>query len=85
MQNCYNCGKTILKKLSKNINYRKIRDHCHCAGKYRGVIHSICNLKLNMSNELPLWIFFTMIIILIIILSFCSENFKQRRALANWV
>ena len=26
---CYICGKRILKKLSKSINYRKVRDHCH--------------------------------------------------------
>ena len=24
---CYICGKRILKKLSKSINYRKVRDH----------------------------------------------------------
>ena len=26
---CYICGKKTLKKLSKSINYWKVRDHCH--------------------------------------------------------
>ena len=30
---CYICGKRILKKLSKSINYQKVRDHCHYTGK----------------------------------------------------
>ena len=29
--------KIILKKLSKSINYRKVRDNCHYTGRYRGV------------------------------------------------
>ena len=50
---CYTCGKRILKNLSKSIDYRKVRDHCHYAGKYRGAVCSICNLKLNVPNEIP--------------------------------
>ena len=49
-QVCYICGKKILKKLSKSINYQKVRNHCHYTGKYRGVAHSICNLKSNVLN-----------------------------------
>ena len=49
---CYICGKKILKKLSKSINYRKVRDHCHYTGKYRGATHSICNLKFNVPDEI---------------------------------
>ena len=49
---CYICGKRILKELSKSINYRKFRDHCHYTGKYRGATHSICNLKFNVPNEI---------------------------------
>ena len=26
----------ILKKFAKDKNYRKVRDHCHYTGKYRG-------------------------------------------------
>ena len=50
---CYICGKRILKKLSKRINYCKVRDHCHSIGKYIGAAHSICNLKINVRNEIP--------------------------------
>ena len=50
---CYICGKIILKKLSKNINYRENRDHCHYTGKYSGAAHSLCNLKFNAPNEIP--------------------------------
>ena len=49
----YIFGKRILKKLSKTTNYRKVRDHCHFKGKYRGAAHSICNLKFNVPNEIP--------------------------------
>ena len=50
---CYIRGKRILKKLSKSINYQKVRDHCHYTGKYRDAGHSICNLKFNVLNEIP--------------------------------
>ena len=49
---CYIFGKRILKKISKNTNYQKVRDHSHCVVKYRGAAHSICNLKFNMPNEI---------------------------------
>ena len=48
----YIYGKTILKKLAKNKNFRKVRHHCHYTGKYRGATHSICNLKFNVSYEI---------------------------------
>ena len=63
---CYICGKRILKKLSKNINYRKVRDHCHSTGKYRDAAHSICNLKFNVPNEI-LVVFITIQIMIIIL------------------
>ena len=31
----------------------EVRDHFHYTGKYRGAVHSICNLKFNMPNEIP--------------------------------
>ena len=26
-------------------NNKKVRDHCHYTGKYRGAAHNICNLR----------------------------------------
>ena len=34
-------------------NYWKIRGHCHFIGKYRGAAQSICNLRFNVTNEIP--------------------------------
>ena len=50
---CYICGKRIFKKLSKSINHWKVRDHCHYTGKCTGTACSICNLKFNVPNEIP--------------------------------
>ena len=50
---CSICGKRIL-KLCKSANYRKVRDYCHYSSKYRGAAHSICNLKFNVRNKVPL-------------------------------
>ena len=43
---CHICGKRILKKFD---NDKK----CHFTGKYRGAGHSICNLKFNVPNVIP--------------------------------
>ena len=48
----YICEKRILKFI-KDKNYQKVRDHCHYTGKYRDAAHSICNLKFNVPNEIP--------------------------------
>ena len=42
----------MLQKLAESKNYKKIRDHCHYAGKYRDTAHSICDLKINMPNKI---------------------------------
>ena len=47
---CYICGKRFQKKFANDKNYWKVRDHCHYTSKYRDASHSICNLKLNVSN-----------------------------------
>ena len=50
---CHIFGKKFLKKFANDKNYKKVRDHCHFTGKYRGAAHSICNLKFNVPNETP--------------------------------
>ena len=39
----------------KNIEYDKVRDHCHLTGKYRGPSHSKCNINVTQkqSNFIP--------------------------------
>ena len=32
---------------------QKVRDHCHYTGKYRGAVHSICNLRYKIPREIP--------------------------------
>ena len=48
-----NLWKKNSKKFANDKNYRKVRDHCHYTGKCRGAAHSMCNLKFNVPNEIP--------------------------------
>ena len=34
--------------------YRKVRDHWHYTGKFRGAAHSICNLRYKAQREIPI-------------------------------
>ena len=52
---CYVSRIKFLKNPFKNMNYWKLRGHCHYTGKYRGAAHSICNLKFNVPNEIPVF------------------------------
>ena len=51
---CYICKEKFENKYLKDKKYRKVRDHCHYTGKYRGAVHSICNLKYNIPNKIPI-------------------------------
>ena len=35
-------------------NRRKVEDHCHYIGKFRGAAHSDCNLKYKVPNNIPI-------------------------------
>lgn len=44
---CFICGKGFDEK---DLNLRKVRDHDHINGKYRGAAHNICNLQYTKLN-----------------------------------
>ena len=43
--------KSFRKKYAKN---KKVRDHCHYTGKYRGAAHSNCNLMYRLPKFIPI-------------------------------
>ena len=53
---CYIYGIKFFRKLFRDKNYQKVRDHCYYTGKYRGAAYSNCNLKFNVPNEIPVFI-----------------------------
>ena len=42
------------REFSIDKKYRKVRDYCHYTGKFRGAIHSICNLRYKIPKEIPI-------------------------------
>ena len=50
---CYIRKEKFENKYLKEKKHRKIRDHCHYAGEYRGAAHSICNLKYSLPKNVP--------------------------------
>ena len=49
---CHICESGIPKETDDK-NYRRVRDHCHLTGKFRGAAHSICNLKYRLPKFYP--------------------------------
>ena len=56
---CFICGdkfKNSYKNDEEAEKYKKVRDHCHFTGKYRGCAHSICNLNYcNRHFKIPVF------------------------------
>ena len=48
---CHICEKEVCTDNNKEM--RKVRDHCHYAGKYRGAAHIKCNLNYKIVKEIP--------------------------------
>ena len=46
---CHICKK----EFDNNDNDKKVRDHCHYAGKYRGAANNICNLRYKIPKKIP--------------------------------
>ena len=53
-KNYYICKVKIEDKQAKDKKYRKVNDHCHYTGKYRGAAHNKCNLKYSFPKEIPM-------------------------------
>ena len=51
---CYICKEKFKNKYLQDKKHRKVRDHCHYTGEYRGAAHSICNLKHSFSKKIPI-------------------------------
>ena len=53
---CYICKeKFCVDKDDKDyINRKKVKDHCHYTGEFKGPAHSICNLKYKVPEEIPI-------------------------------
>ena len=47
---CHICDKEFCTNNNKEM--RKVRDHCHYTGKYRGAAHSNCNLNYKIVKEI---------------------------------
>ena len=41
-------------KFCYNENKKKVRDHCHGTGKFRGAAHSECNLRYKVPKEISI-------------------------------
>ena len=48
---CYICKEKFENKYLKDKKYHTVRDHCQYTGKYRGTLHSICNLKYSVPEK----------------------------------
>ena len=49
---CYICQENFENKYLGDKKSRKVRDHCHYTGEYRGAAHSICNLKYSLPKKI---------------------------------
>ena len=47
-ERCYICGKAYEEGV------KRVRDHCHLTGKYRGSAHESCNLNLKVTKKIPI-------------------------------
>ena len=48
------CKEKFENRYFKDKKYRKIRDHCHYTGQYRGAAHSLFNLDYSVPNKIPI-------------------------------
>ena len=55
-ETCHICkGKFCMDKNDENYkNRKKVKDHCHCTGKFRGAAHNKCNLNYKFPKDIPI-------------------------------
>ena len=51
-QICYICKEKFENKYLEDKKHRKVKDHRHYTGEYRGAAHSICNLRYSVPKNL---------------------------------
>ena len=52
---CYICQKEFCYDKNQKMKfklYKKVRDHSHYTGKFRGAVHSLCNLNYKVPQEI---------------------------------
>ena len=49
---CHICFKGFARN-NDDRSFRKVRDHCHYSGLYRGAAHASCNLRYKIPNYIP--------------------------------
>ena len=47
---CHICSEALLK------TDKRVRDHCHITGKYRGAAHNNCNLNYRIPTFIPVFL-----------------------------
>ena len=57
----------ICRFCEKEILSDKFRDHCHLTGKYRGPVHSKCNIKVTQDQSYIILLCFTFLVFMIVI------------------
>lgn len=50
---CRCCGGSFIDEW---LGQRKVRDHCHLTGEYRGAAHSKCNLSIRENYKIPVFV-----------------------------
>ena len=54
---CHICKKEFCTNENNENEFKlnkKVRDHCHYTGKFRGAAHNICNLRYKVPKEIPI-------------------------------
>ena len=44
----------MIKMMKSYTNRKKVKDHCHYTGKFRGAAHSKCNLNYKVPKDIPI-------------------------------